>query len=353
MIAPNKLRALRDQKTISNNIRIQDENRQLSAADRKAEKDRPGKGMIERRSSCDVDQHPPEDENIKYAAEHESSRQDPTSSAPQILKDEVSNAARPSRRQRAVVSYAEPNLRDKMRRPTNEFADAVKGGDSRRKSNTEGSHTSEGHKGDRQSSAGFDAADGVTDLPMAEEAQESFPKHSMGMVSQRKRRTLPANTDDQSSIYDYPYEATTQKQPVSPTQDHVMRSELGTDEYGGRDASTGRDRKRSALEFDAIPTKRTTKSSAKQTRRHSSNPRSSERTSRPHDGEDYLPQEYPQDDYVGSMPMATDKHVLDADPYMHLGDPQLDMEQAASKETDGKQVRRGQRAAARRKSMML
>ncbi|KAH7153109.1 hypothetical protein EDB81DRAFT_446371 [Dactylonectria macrodidyma] len=36
-------------------------------------------------------------------------------------------ASRPSRRSRAAVSYAEPNLRDKMRRPTKELYDAVTG----------------------------------------------------------------------------------------------------------------------------------------------------------------------------------------------------------------------------------
>lgn len=36
-----------------------------------------------------------------------------------------STAARPSRRQRSAVSYAEPNLRDKMRRPGKELVDAV------------------------------------------------------------------------------------------------------------------------------------------------------------------------------------------------------------------------------------
>jgi hypothetical protein len=36
-------------------------------------------------------------------------------------------AIRPSRRARAAVSYAEPNLRDKMRRPTKELFDAVSG----------------------------------------------------------------------------------------------------------------------------------------------------------------------------------------------------------------------------------
>ncbi|KAH6885779.1 hypothetical protein B0T10DRAFT_550310 [Thelonectria olida] len=46
---------------------------------------------------------------------------------------------RPSRRNRATVSYAEPNLRDKMRRPTKELYDAVTGEGkySRRSSNIE------------------------------------------------------------------------------------------------------------------------------------------------------------------------------------------------------------------------
>ena len=189
---------------------------------------------------------------------------------------------------------------------------------------------------------------------MAEKAQEGLPKHSMGMVSQRKRRTLPANTDDQSSIYGYPYEAMAQKQPVYSKQDRAMGSETGIYEYDGPDASAGKNEKQSTYELDDAPMKWTTKSGNRQTRRHSSNPRSSGRTSRPHNGEDYTSQAYPQDDYVGSMPTATDKYALSAYPsYMYLGDPQLDMEQAASKDTDGKQVRRGQRAAARRKSMML
>jgi len=43
-------------------------------------------------------------------------------------------SSRPSRRRGAVVSYAEPNLRDKMRRPTSEMADAVTANGSRRSS---------------------------------------------------------------------------------------------------------------------------------------------------------------------------------------------------------------------------
>lgn len=42
-----------------------------------------------------------------------------------LNSDSTNGAGRPSRRQRASVSYAEPNLRDKMRRPTKELVDAV------------------------------------------------------------------------------------------------------------------------------------------------------------------------------------------------------------------------------------
>lgn len=224
--------------------------------------------------------------------------EDPNSSASDMPKDEASNPARPSRRQRAVVSYAEPNLRDKMRRPTNEFADAVKTGDARRNSSTQGSHTKgsdgdEGHTSGRQDSPSLDAPDGA------------------GMVSQRKRKTLPANTDDTSSIYDNSYEMA-QKHSVSSAQDqHAARNEGG-----------------------------------KQTRRHSSNPRSSRRVSRSHDGDDYLSQAYPQggSDSTELMSMTADKHLLDVDSRTQSGDVQLDVEQdASSNSTDGKQIRRGQR----------
>ena len=48
--------------------------------------------------------------------------------------DSQNGPSRPSRRQRAIVSYAEPNLRGKMRRSTNEFVDAVTAGGQRRAS---------------------------------------------------------------------------------------------------------------------------------------------------------------------------------------------------------------------------
>ena len=48
-----------------------------------------------------------------------------TSPPEDLNSDSQAAGGRPSRRQRSAVSYAEPNLRDKMRRPTKELADAV------------------------------------------------------------------------------------------------------------------------------------------------------------------------------------------------------------------------------------
>ncbi|PLN80870.1 hypothetical protein BDW42DRAFT_169916 [Aspergillus taichungensis] len=75
--------------------------------------------------------------------------------APSISLDMASNTpARPTRRQRAVVSYAEPNLRDKMRRPTEGLIAAVSD-QSRRSSNSLASRVSMGDE-DETSKKGND-----------------------------------------------------------------------------------------------------------------------------------------------------------------------------------------------------
>ena len=65
-----------------------------------------------------------------------STSKDSTVARPPELTEmtETTATARPSRRRGAVVSYAEPNLRDKMRRPTKELIDAVGKNGSRRSS---------------------------------------------------------------------------------------------------------------------------------------------------------------------------------------------------------------------------
>lgn len=297
----SKLRASQDQKAQSITS-LKNENHRYPAG----KKDHQTSDKTEKPKSYDFDQYTPKDENAKFLARYEPSKENQNSATSDIPKDEVLNQARPSRRQRAVVSYAEPNLRDKMRRPTNDFADAVKTGDARRNSSTQGLHTKgsdadEANRGGRHDFSGLDALDGT------------------GTVSQRKRKTLPANTDDPSSIYDISYEMA-QKYPISSTQDeHAARNEGG-----------------------------------KQTRRHSSNLRSSRRVSRSHDGDDYLSQAYPQDGSgIDFISVSTDKRLLGADSRAQSGDAQLDMEQDESFNSDSKQIRRGQRGGARRRSMML
>lgn len=53
--------------------------------------------------------------------------EDPRDTPPPADISSYGETSRPSRRARASVSYAEPNLRDKMRRPTKELLDAVTG----------------------------------------------------------------------------------------------------------------------------------------------------------------------------------------------------------------------------------
>ncbi|KEZ42764.1 hypothetical protein SAPIO_CDS6051 [Scedosporium apiospermum] len=63
--------------------------------------------------------------------------------------------SRPSRRARVPISYAEPNLRDKMRRPTKELVDAVAGeGKYRRQSSLDEEIAASESQGKRESTAG-------------------------------------------------------------------------------------------------------------------------------------------------------------------------------------------------------
>lgn len=111
---------------------------------------------------------------------------------PNALKIEEESGIRPSRRRGAVVSYAEPNLRDKMRRPTKEMADAVAFG-SRRSSSFQAGRDS------------LDGADDVqpgslpADFALADHSSEAFENASqeqlLAMVPGRKRKVSSAPKD--------------------------------------------------------------------------------------------------------------------------------------------------------------
>jgi hypothetical protein len=104
--------------------------------------------------------------------------------------------SRPSRRRGAVVSYAEPNLRDKMRRPTSEMADAVIANGSRRSSSfqlresldNEADHSRKSGAGPGSASNGNLPAD----LALADQATDVFVKdneseHLLETVSRRRQ----------------------------------------------------------------------------------------------------------------------------------------------------------------------
>ncbi|KAJ5131706.1 hypothetical protein N7448_005864 [Penicillium atrosanguineum] len=105
-------------------------------------------------------------------------------------------ASRPSRRRGAVVSYAEPNLRDKMRRPTSEMADAVIAGGSRRSSSLqfrESLDNADDHS--RKSGAGSGSllnGSLPADLALADQATDVFmkdiaPEQLIDTVSHRRQ----------------------------------------------------------------------------------------------------------------------------------------------------------------------
>ncbi|KAI9038524.1 shugoshin family protein [Aspergillus affinis] len=98
--------------------------------------------------------------------------------------------SRPSRRQRAVVSYAEPNLRDKMRRSNNELIAAVGNGQSRRASSHREPKTD---RGDEFSGRTIPRANSRSlDMDAAALFSEESSMHQLNSISQRKRKISPS-----------------------------------------------------------------------------------------------------------------------------------------------------------------
>lgn len=113
-------------------------------------------------------------------------------------EDNGSNApSRTTRRQKSVVSYAEPNLRAKMRRPTSDFTDAVGSGSVRRSSSQAASSIANDDAERSRGNGSRDSDSGDTDLGVLPKDSSANPfGGTVNMVSQRKRRTLPAKGDD-------------------------------------------------------------------------------------------------------------------------------------------------------------
>ncbi|KAJ5160637.1 uncharacterized protein N7482_007641 [Penicillium canariense] len=125
---------------------------------------------------------------------------------------DMTAASRPSRRRGAVVSYAEPNLRDKMRRPTKSMIDAVAGNGSRRSSSFQLMRDSLGDEADYQpastsahpSLSQILPADGaLSDRAADLVSQGQHSDQLLATVSRRKRKvssSIKDNDDHPSSM---------------------------------------------------------------------------------------------------------------------------------------------------------
>lgn len=112
---------------------------------------------------------------------------------------DMSAASRPSRRRGAVVSYAEPNLRDKMRRPSKTMLDAVAGAGPRRSSSFQLARDSLGNEVEasqsstnpRPSSDATRSADQAAD-PFG---QDGTSDQLLATVSRRRRKVSSSAKD--------------------------------------------------------------------------------------------------------------------------------------------------------------
>ncbi|KAL2011836.1 hypothetical protein VTN00DRAFT_4554 [Thermoascus crustaceus] len=321
-------------------------------------------------------------------------------------------ASRPTRRPRGAVSYAEPNLRDKMRRPTDEFVDAV-GGDrfrrvpSSRPERTEPRDESQAtHTGKTKMKAGTlkagenteptsrtipatDSTDKAT-TSLGKDAFNGFSELPISVITERKRRTLSANKDDllQPQVSDGPaFEDTSSTFMLGGRRSSNRKRREGNQDPsldGGpekRDSSAGH---ASQNETDSHPL--LVRSSAslnkdvlatRQSRRHSSNPSGTQRELSPRWSAGSLPQSHrfqtshmsrKQAERIDEISKDSLKPMNDLNQIDGHGDI-VDEEGKSSNlgskmpngitdipdmtAMDAGQLKRGQRAAARRRSMML
>lgn len=119
-------------------------------------------------------------------------------------------ASRPSRRQRAVVSYAEPNLRDKMRRPTRELIDAVGGDGSRRSSSFQLVRETSGEDSDNFRGPGVSprppAGNIPADMALADQVTDVFGNDDgssqLSVAVSRRRQSRRHSSNPEGNVCD-------------------------------------------------------------------------------------------------------------------------------------------------------
>ncbi|KAL6231668.1 hypothetical protein BDW75DRAFT_37425 [Aspergillus navahoensis] len=199
-------------------------------------------------------------------------------------------STRPSRRRGTVVSYAEPNLRDKMRRTTNELGPAVSGDKSRKStSNTESNR----------------------------ESQDRRNKHG----SVKKARSSNTTNGEHDILGDQPFDK------------HTARNNHQLSSYNGSGTDSMNED-----EADSV--------ASRKSRRHSSNTKAPGQSIAPNIFTRTLSVESVCKDLVSAYSSSSTNELSVADE-LQARNPQV-METMGSME-----ITRGQRVAARRRSMML
>ncbi|KAF7184545.1 hypothetical protein CNMCM7691_005667 [Aspergillus felis] len=272
--------------------------------------------------------------------------------------------SRPSRRQRSVVSYAEPNLRDKMRRPTNELVPAVAGERLSKTWNTAAlpESTDEGDVGlqtDISQPKRPDCSPGKTGDPISilGKASGHSSRSPVNMVSLRRKKNIlakivTADEEDHDTLQteraiERPNYSVENSKPRGCEDQNTIRisnagrkNELDSQSTDDTDSS----QRHVAEESEPTPGRR------KHPRRHSSHLKPSIQHTQSESGTDLHPTRKLSTSgacYGVSAPTTpaenadSDSAVLDEDT------------RSNSKAMVGGRLKRGHRAVARRKSMML
>jgi hypothetical protein len=245
---------------------------------------------------------------------------------------DMSNA-RPSRRQRAVVSYAEPNLRDKMRRSTNELGPAVGKDNARRSSSQTESVRDQRHNDETtQKSRKSGVTDGDSEANDAD-ALAGNSTRQMSMISHRKPRNLGRIVDETEGDDVKGNSLSGRNDEESDSQSSTS---LASADIAHGKVSFSKESVTSAAVYRAALETR------KKSRRHSSNTRTSGRGTTPKFPAAYLDEEAESN---GSATVhETGKDGLAAGDSQYSDAPSF---------MESRDITRGQRVAARRRSMML
>ncbi|KAL4861611.1 hypothetical protein BDV12DRAFT_207874 [Aspergillus spectabilis] len=271
----------------------------------------------------------------------------------EVLATADMSNSRPSRRRGAVVSYVEPNLRDKMRRSTNELGPAVSRDKSRRSSSQIDSNQESNEQRSKNTSTKKARSSGITSEEheiMGNESLESQSKRHVNMISQRKRKTSGRVADDSGD-----------DAIDSQSQGLEIRHERGDEERGDRfadDLSQRQDaiRANTHISLRNVPGNHADVSQAapdasRKSRRHSSNTRASKQSIAPRFSTTLDVEAVCNDlaaAYSGSSPDELSVQLTKTDEFAADSQGYSDTSFMGSRE-----MARGQRVAARRRSMML